>query len=403
MGLARGASAEHVTLAFPAGATRVEERRYELDWLRSLAVVVVFLYHSARFFNSQYWNIRNTERSFAADLCAGFAGLWLIPILFLLAGAATRFTLDHHTSGQYIRRRFKRLMLPFIIGVLLLSPVQAFFLSPAPGSIDGSYLEFYVRFFSGRLQAAQWNLAWLFGEFGYHLWFLGFLFVYSVLALPVLALLHNKRAGRNFVAGLARRCAGGWALLLGAVPLAIVQVALRAKYPGYLGLADFCFWLLFFIYGYLLYADHRIPYALVEHRRIILSIAIICFLALASVRYAGFMANWQRHPGYTPGFILFQILWSLDAWAWLLYILSLGIRFLSFSNAALRYASEAVLPFYALHQPVIVAVGFFVLGWQLGLPGEWLCVTALSLAVTLGIYEGLIRRTRLARAAFGMR
>ena len=389
--------------AFGGGTSRSGDRRYELDWLRFLAVLAVFFYHSARFFNGQYWDIRYTGRSFAVDLCAGFVGLWLIPLFFLLAGAATRFTLEFHTPGEYVRRRFKRLMLPFIFGVFLLSPFQALLLSPAPGSMQGSCLEFYAHFFSSRLHTAQWNLAWLFEGFGYHLWFLGFLFVYSVLALPVFALLRKRRAGRNCVASLGRRCTSVWTLLLWAVPLVVVQGALRAGFPGYLGPADFCFWLLFFIYGYLLYADDRILDALVKQRRNFLFVAIACFLALAFARYAGFLGSWQRHPSYAPGFLLFQVFWSVDAWAWLLYILSLGIRFLSFGNATIRYATEAVLPFYVLHQPVIMAVGLFAAGWNLDILARWLCVSALSMALTLSLYEGIIRRNRMARAAFGMR
>lgn len=385
------------------GTSSIATRRYELDWLRALAVLAVFFYHSARFFNGQYWDIRYTGRSLAVDLCAGFVGLWLIPLFFLVAGAASRFTLGVHTPGDYVRRRFNRLMLPFLFGVLLLSPLQALLLSPAPGSIEGSYLNFYIHFFSSRLHLAQWNLAWLFEGFGYHLWFLGFLFVYSVVALPVFVMLQNRRAGRNFVSALARRSTSAWALLLWAVPLMVVQGALRAHFPHYLGPADFCFWLLFFIYGYLLYADDRILNALIGHRKSFLIVAVAGFLALAFARYAGFLGNWQQAPGYNRGFLVFQILWSLDAWAWLLVILSMGIRFLNFGNATIGYATEAVLPFYVLHQPVILAVGVLVAGWKVDLFLQWLCVSALALALTLSLYEGLIRHNRLARPVFGMR
>jgi peptidoglycan/LPS O-acetylase OafA/YrhL len=383
-------------------ASRAMKRRYELDWLRALAVLVVFLYHSARFFNGQYWDIRNTGRSALVDLGAGFVGLWLIPLFFLVAGAASRFTLERHTPGEYVRRRFKRLMLPFIFGVLLLSPLQAFLLSPAARSLEGSYLGFYAHFFISHLHAAQWSLAWLFEGFGYHLWFLGFLFVFSALVLPVFAALRNTQAGREFIDWLAGRCNRVWAFPLWAVPLVIVQCALRAGFPEYLGPTDFCFWLLFFLYGYLLYADPRILHALVEQRRRILVVAVACFLALAIARYAGFVGAWQQRPSYSAGFMLFQVLWSVGAWTWLLFILSMGFRLLSFGNAVIRYATAAVLPFYVFHQPVVMAVGLLVAEWNLSVAAGWLCVSVLSMALTLGIYEGIIRRTRLTRVAFGM-
>ena len=378
------------------------ERRYELDWLRALAVLVVFFYHSARFFNGQYWDIRNTERSAWVDICSGFVGLWLIPLFFLVAGAATRYTVGKYTPRQYIRRRFKRLMWPFIFGVLLLSPLQAFLLSPLARSSQSSWLDYYAEFYSAQLNAAQWSLAWLFEGLGFHLWFLGFLFVYSVMALPVFAALHNSQAGRNFVDWLAGRCRSFWGLLLWAVPLVIVQCALRAAFPEYLGPADFCFWLLFYLYGYLLYADLRILRGLVEQRRHILIMAVTTFLALAIARYAGFVGAWQQRPDYSTGFLIFQVLWSLGAWAWLLYILALGVRFLYFGNATIRYATRAVLPFYVFHQPVILAVGLLVAQWKLSVMAGWLFVCVLSMALTLVIYEVIIRRTHLTRVAFGI-
>jgi len=396
----RGQPTEFPMPGFWRAKRGVWDRRYELDWLRCLAVLIVFFYHGARLFNAPYWDIRNTQRSFVVDVVAGFVGLWLVPLFFLAAGAATRFTLDRHSPFDYIRRRFKRLVVPFIAGVIILSPVQALLLSPR--AFDEPYLDFYIRFFSSRLHSAEWSLAWLFGEFGFHLWFLGFLFVYSVLALPVFALLRNTRTGRSFVDALACRSSCAWGLLLWAVPLAIVQGALRAGFPEYCGLADFFFWLLFFIYGYLLYVDPRILESLVERRRGILAAAAICFLALTLFRSVGLLAGWQRNPSYSVGFILFQVLWGIDAWAWLLYILGLGVRFLNFGNAAIRYATEAILPFYVLHQPVIIAVGAVVLEWNLGLLVKWLALSALAMALTLAIYEGLVRRTRMARWAFGM-
>ncbi len=381
---------------------RAVKRRYELDWLRVLAVLVVFFYHGARFFNGQYWDIRNAQRSAWVDLGSGFVGLWLIPLFFLVAGAATRFTLERHSPREFVRRRFKRLMLPFIFGALLLSPLQAFLLSPVARSFQGSWIDFYAEFFSAQLNAARWSLAWLFEGLGYHLWFLGFLFVYSVLALPVFAALRNSPSGRDFVDWLAARSNSVWGLLLWAIPPVVVQCALRAAFPEYLGPADFCLWLLFFLYGYLLYADARILHTLIEQRQRILIVAVASFLALAFARYAGFVGVWQQQPSYSAGFLIFQVLWSVSAWAWLLYILTLGVRFLSFGNAPIRYATEAVLPFYVFHQPVILAVGLLVAKWKLNVMAGWLLVCVLSMLLTLGIYEVIIRRTRLARVAFGI-
>ena len=41
--------------------TEASNRRYELDWLRVMAILVVFLYHSTRFFNLGDWHIKNVN------------------------------------------------------------------------------------------------------------------------------------------------------------------------------------------------------------------------------------------------------------------------------------------------------------------------------------------------------
>jgi peptidoglycan/LPS O-acetylase OafA/YrhL len=70
---------------------------------------------------------------------------------------------------------------------------------------------------------------------------------------------------------------------------------------------------------------------------------------------------------------------------------------------AQRYANEAVLPFYVLHQPVIVVIGYFVLGWGLPAAVEYLLISVMALAGTLLLYDLLVRRTPATRVLFGMK
>ena len=87
----------------------------------------------------------------------------------------------------------------------------------------------------------------------------------------------------------------------------------------------------------------------------------------------------------------------------MLAILGLGMQYLTGRSARLEYANEAVLPFYILHQTVIVTIGYFVLGW--GLPDllEWATVGVTSFAIIMALYEGLVRRWNVMRFLFGMK
>jgi hypothetical protein len=68
-----------------------------------------------------------------------------------------------------------------------------------------------------------------------------------------------------------------------------------------------------------------------------------------------------------------------------------------------HYANEAVLPFYLLHQTVIVILAFYVVQWQSGALLKFLVISLSALAITLLLYEFVIRRTRLTRFLFGMK
>jgi peptidoglycan/LPS O-acetylase OafA/YrhL len=68
-----------------------------------------------------------------------------------------------------------------------------------------------------------------------------------------------------------------------------------------------------------------------------------------------------------------------------------------------RYGNEAVLPFYVLHEPVIVAVAWVVVRWPAPLPVKYLSVVAASFILTLALYEALVRRFQLTRFLFGMK
>jgi glucan biosynthesis protein C len=83
--------------------------------------------------------------------------------------------------------------------------------------------------------------------------------------------------------------------------------------------------------------------------------------------------------------------------------LSLGAKYLNFNNQALAYANEAVLPFYLLHQTVILCVGWFVIPWNMGILPKFLIIAVVSFILIMALYELLIRRINIVRFFFGMR
>lgn len=72
-------------------------------------------------------------------------------------------------------------------------------------------------------------------------------------------------------------------------------------------------------------------------------------------------------------------------------------------HGAVRYANEAVLPFYVLHEPVIVAAAWVIVRWDGPIVGKYVVLVLASFVGTLALYEVLVRRYRVTRLLFGMK
>ena len=102
-------------------------------------------------------------------------------------------------------------------------------------------------------------------------------------------------------------------------------------------------------------------------------------------------------------FVLFQIVIGIANWSWVVFILSLGVKYLNFNNKVVNYGNDAVLPFYILHQTIILCIGWFVIQWNMGIAPKYFIIVVLSFIGIMAIYELLIRRINVLRFLFGMR
>jgi len=371
-------------------------RLHYLDWLRVLAILGVFLFHTVRPFDQIPWEINNAEPSILATLLFVLFLPWGMPLFFFLSGAGTWFALRRRAAGQYAVERVQRLLIPFIVGCILLSPIQFYFqwlhLSQTGTSV-GTLGEFFLK--------RQVVLGpRVFGWAGYHLWFLGFLFIYSLIALP-LFMWFKRDGGQRTIDWLVRLGQRRGGLLLFVIPLVIIQLVLRPYYPDYGDWADFVTMLAFFVYGYVLYADERFAQAVLRDWRLWFVAGVLSTIFILAGGAAGIVTEWLDSPG-TPGFYLGWSVWGLNSWCWALFILCVGMRYLDFTNRWLVYGQETILPLYLLHHPVIIAIAFFVVQWNVGITVKWLVVVLGSFLVTLGLVE-VVKRMKVFRALFGMK
>lgn len=372
-------------------------RIYYLDWLRVLAILGVFLFHAVHPFDLTAWHIKNAEQSTALTILIAFLYPWGMPFFFLLAGAGSFFALRRRQAGAFARERFQRLLIPFFVGALLLMPPMLYFEwlhKTAAGVLDVPLLDFVLNRHGG------FTPIW-FGALGYHLWFLGFLFSFSILCLPIFLWLRGEHGGQLLgrLAQLSRRRG---ALLLWIVPLALVRLALQPFFPQEHSWADFLVQMSFFLLGYVLFARAELLHAVRRDWKLHIAIGLAAAAGAIAIAAATGTLDLQAPPRSLLD-IAFWTLIAADGWCWSLFLLYLGMRYLDFTNRTLEYGKYAVLPFFMLHQPVIIVLAYFAVQWPASLWIKLLFVVVGSFCISLGLYEYVIRRSPLLRLLFGMK
>jgi len=382
-------------------------RLHYLDWLRVLAILMVFVFHAVHPFDFSDWQIKNAEQSEIITIILVLLGLWGMPFFFMVAGAASWFALQRRAPRQYISERFNRLLIPFVIGTILFSPIEyylAWMNKTNLGVLSISFREFMrielPPFNPLQLSAPGFSPRWI--GIGFHLWFIGFLFCYALITLPLFRWIKSEN-GKPFLSRLGRICEHRGGILIFILPLWIVQFSLRPFFTQEHDWADFIFRMSFFILGYILFADERITRAVRRDGWLLLIIGTAIVVGLVGMYFLNVpVMTWGNDPSI-PQYYLVLSLTTPVALCYSLAMLFIGMRYMDFSNQWLSYGQEAALPFFVLHQPVIIVIAFFVVQWNTGILVKLLVVVLGSFLVSTGLYEFVIRRIGPLRLLFGMK
>jgi len=368
----------------------MRERLNWIDWLKVMVVFGAFLFHAAQPFVYTTWLVNDNDKSVPLSLLSGFGYLFGMPLMFLLAGATTWLAVDRTGVAGHAALRVRRLIIPLAIGLIVLSPLQTWLATLATGRLEdpGAFLAHYVatiRFYP--------SPAW-FGDYGYHLWFLAFLFLDVLLVLPLLPRLRAARdAGTLSVGRFARRPLG-LAALFGTVVLP--QLLLRPLFPGYRDWADFALWLAYFGIGVLAMADRELLAAIVGRRRQLLWLLPAAALVLTPLLLLRSPLAFEHDPGFGPTGLAY-IAWRTGlGWLMVLTLIGFASTFLSARPPILGWASRMALPFYVLHHPVVVLVAALVVGIGIGMWAKFGLIVAISLAGTLLLCAAIARRPAAA-------
>ena len=376
--------------------TRAVQRRYDLDWLRVLAILTIFVFHSGRFFDTGGWHVKNPTTYLGVTIWTSLLAAWIMPLVFVISGASIFYALGKGGAGKFIKDKVLRLLVPLVVGAFTHASLAVYFERLTYGQFRGSFFEFLPHYFDGFLGFGG-NFAWM----GMHLWYLEVLFVYSLAFLPLFVWL-KRGSGKRLLGWLGGFLARPGAVYLLALPGTLLVIVLNPN-SLFFGNRDWGNWALpmyifYFLAGFVVVSHEGLQARIRRQRWFSLAATAALLIALLSAYILG------GEPVFgTLRYALTFSLYSLLSWGCVLAILGFGTQYLTFSTPFLRYANEAVLPFYVMHQTVLLSVGYFVVRWAIPDVVKFAIIAVTSFAIIMSLYEFLVRRINVLRFLFGMK
>jgi glucan biosynthesis protein C len=368
--------------------TKPSTRKNYLDWLRVLGILFVFIYHSTRLYNVEDWVVKNNIWYPSVEVWNGFAVTFMMPLMFVISGASLFYATGKGGFGKFLKDKTLRLLVPLLVADLTHISIQSYLYNRTHGLSSGSYFQFLPQYYN--FSTINWT--------GAHLWYLLFLFLYSILLYPVMRWLRGN--GSNFLSRLNGVISKTGVLYTLTFPFLLLYQIIPSDSPL---LSDnggwpYIMYLWFLLLGFLIVSNEQLQ----EKIRQLRWVSLVIGLTLV----VGFLIVFSRVTNLnemTPLLILAGVMRIFGGWICVLAFFGLGMQYLTVRTARLDYANEAVLPFYILHQTVILAVGYFVLQWAIPDVLEWVAVVMISFTMIMVLYEFLVRRFNAMRVLFGMK
>lgn len=367
----------------------MQPRKYFLDWLRVLAFAGLVLFHVGMLYVSWRYNLKSPRIYPSLEWPMEALSPWRMVLLFLISGVACRFLLEKLGARGFALSRLTRLGVVVLTGMLLVNPLQVWLQLLAQGDTAKGYLEF-------------WGTSYLVSDPAYraalgrptptwdHLWFLVYLLAYSLLLAGIMSLARPRaRTPMWFLLGAPAALMALTNVLMATVaPFTHSLVndwAAHLKWSG-----------LFAVGAALAFRDDAWG-ALAKYRWRFVSVAA----ALMAI-YLGIRGLCMSSPESLSCKVGYRISEGLYGWSMVLAICGVAAQF-NHPSRTLDYLTEAVLPVYVLHQPLMLAAAFIL--FPLGLP---VAIEVLALLVAAGvapfcIYHLAIRPWPPTRFLFGLK
>jgi len=291
--------------------------------------------------------------------------VWRIPLLFYVSGMGLYFAMRKRNWKQLLLERSKRILLPFIFGIVAITPL---------------HILIFQKYYNLKL--------------GYHvnqghLWFLGNIFLYVLLLLPLFHYLQKKentKIQRVLSTIMSNPATPLMVSLFFVIEVVLINPQMFVLYAR--TWHGFFNGFLAFFFGFLLvYSGEKFWKTVLKWKWSYLFLAIILY----SIRLLVFKT---QAPGY---------LMAIESNCWIFGIFGLGYKYLNRPSKTLSYLSKAAYPIYIIHMFVLYAGALFILPLQIPIHLKFISIVVFTGVTCYLIYEFIIRRIGFLRPLFGLK
>lgn len=352
-------------------------RKYYIDNLRWISILLLLPYHTCMIYNN--WGENFYVKSYDIPILSGFIQIcypWFMPLLFVLAGISSCYALDRRTPKKYIKERVGKLLIPLISGILLLVPIQTFYAEKFHNGYDNGYFHQYILFFSKMTDLTGYTGGFTPAQ----LWFILYLFIISLLALPI-AIKYKRSSKKISVDKLS---------VLKILPMFLIfaVMALILNIGGK-SLGEY---FALFMLGYLILSEDIIQVRLDKSRWYL----FVGFVTLTVLNLL-FQNVWHLNFG-----IMYDIFCKFLSWIGILSLTGMGKHYLDFNNKVTNYFTKASFPIYIFHQSFLVFTAYYALKITSSIVLQVIVIIMVCFILTMCTYE-IFKRISITRFLFGIK
>lgn len=377
------------------------QRRFDVDWLRTLAFSLLILYHIGMYYVLDWgWHIKSDVTYRWLQELMILTNTWRMSLLFFISAMALSLVLKNSSRLTLFNLRSSRLLIPLVFGMFVVVFPQVYIEAISQNLIAPGVLDFWKSYVNpntdllvehhSSIGLLTWN----------HLWFLPYLWVYSVIVLiahPILAKIAEK-LNATVALPIVFACL--------CFSLIACWMWLAESYPVTHGLTDDWYnhskYLLVFFAGYMFARAESWWQFVIHRRRWFLVIALLGYSFIVADRNGGFPWLASQYQDSVSVQIFYGVVYAANHWGWIFLVIGYAGKYLTKSNRFLRYANKAILPWYMFHQTAIVVIAWNLKSFSIHPALEFWLVLLLTVFTCYLGYE-IVKRFWLTRIFFGLK